>query len=139
MHFTPPSMSTQFKPILHFAPSIGLLDAVNNLKSESRGQVIQLTWDAPFTLDITGVDPDIQYRVDITVANIPLNTYSISIVINLTEFNFTMDDYNGTNTSAVYAFQITPINGAGDGTTRFPVTGYFSGRKFLVWRAVAEK
>ena len=128
-------MSTQFKPILHFAPSIGLLDAVNNLKSESRGQVIQLTWDAPFTLDITGVDPDIQYRVYITVANISLNTYSI----NLNEFNFTMDDYNGTNTSAVYEFRVIPINGAGDGTTSFPVTGYFSGRKFLVWGVVTEK
>ena len=109
--------------------SVGLLDAVGNFKSESLGQVIHLTWDAPFSLDITGVDPDIWYRVDITLTNDPLNMYFINRVVNIPEFNFTMDDYNGTNTSAVYEFQVTPINGAGNGTTSAPVTGYFTGRE----------
>ena len=109
--------------------SIGLLDPVSNLANESLGQVIHLTWDAPFSLDITGVDPDIWYRVDITLTNDPLNMYFINRVVNIPEFNFTMDDYNDTSTSAVYAFQVTPINGAGNGTTSAPVTGYFIGRE----------
>ena len=54
-----------------YVSSVGLLDAVNNLKNESLGQVIHLTWNAPFSLDITGVDPDIWYRVDITVTDGP--------------------------------------------------------------------
>ena len=109
--------------------SVGLLDAVNNLKNESLGEVIHLTWGAPFSLNITGVDPDIWYRVDITVGNIPLSTYDD---INVTEFNFTMNGHNGTNTSVIYEFRVTPINGAGNGTTSAPVTGYFSGCELLM-------
>ena len=101
--------------------SAGLLDAVRNLKTESLGQVIHLTWDAPFSLDITGVDPDIWYRVEITVDN---TSYFISKVVNISEFNLTMNDYN---TSLIYEFRVTPINGAGDGITSARVTGYFSG------------
>ena len=104
--------------------SAGLLDAVRNLKTESLGQVIRLTWDDPFSLDITGVDSDIWYRVEITVDN---TSYFISKVVNTSEFNFTMNDYNGTNTSVIYEFRVTPINGAGDGNTSARVTGFFSG------------
>lgn len=109
--------------------SIGLLDPVSNLKSESLGQVIRLTWNAPFSLDVTGVDPDIWYRIDITLTNDPLNMYFINRVVNIPEFNFTMDDYNGTSNSVVYAFQVTPINDAGNGTTSDFVSGYFIGRE----------
>ena len=114
--------------------SSGLLDAVNNLRNESLGPVIHLTWDAPFTLDITGVDPDIWYCVDITVNNDPFNNSSDSIpfntyFVNTPEFNFTN---NGTNTSVIYQFRVTPINGAGNGTTSAPVTGYFGGRELLL-------
>ena len=76
-------------------------------------------------MDITGVDPDIWYRVDITVVGVPLSTYFIHDV----NFNFTMGDCIGTNTTVVYEFQVTPTNGAGIGKTRPPVTGYFIGRK----------
>ena len=101
--------------------SVGLLKSVNNLKIESLGQVVHLTWDAPFSLDITGVDPDIWYRVDITVDDIPLNKYDD---IDTTEFNFTVDDI-----SLMYEFQVTPINGAGNGTISNPVTWCFRGGK----------
>ena len=114
--------------------SSGLLDAVSNLKSESLGPVIRLTWDAPFSLDITGVDPNIWYRVDITVNNGPFNNSSDSIpfstyFVNTPEFNFTN---NGTSTSVIYQFRVTAINGVGDGTTSAPVTGYFSGCELLL-------
>ena len=114
--------------------SSGLVDAVSNLKTESLGQVIYLTWNAPFSLDITGVDPDIWYRVDITVGNYPFNNSSDSIpfniyFVNVQEFNFTHDN---ASTSLIYEFQVTPINGAGNGSTSAPVTGYFSGRELLV-------
>ena len=113
-----------------YVSSVGLPDAVSNLTSEWKkeffGQVIRLTWDAPFTLNITGVDPDIWYRVDVTVSNSPFSTYND---INFTQFNFTMDGHNGTNTSVVYEFRVTPINGAGAGTPSDLVSGYFSGCK----------
>ena len=119
-----------------------MVDAVSNLKTESLGQVIYLTWNAPFSLDITGIDPDIWYRVDITVGNDPFNNSSDSIpfntyFVNVQEFNFTHDNANfmvdnKTSTSVIYQFQVTPINGAGNGSTSAPVTGYFSGRELLV-------
>ena len=89
--------------------SVGLLDAISNLKAESLGQVIRLTWDAPFSLDITGVDPDIWYRVEITVGNIPFTHDDI----NIPEFNFTMD---GATACVIYRFWITPVNNAGNGS-----------------------
>ena len=102
-------------------PSAGLLEAVGNLKNESLDRVVHLTWDAPFSLDITGVDPDIWYRIDVTVDNVTFNRYDD---INITEFNFTMG-----NTSVIYEFQVTPVNGAGNGTASASVTGYFTWRE----------
>ena len=119
---------------LLYVSSVGLPDGVSNLasewKNESLSQVIRLTWDAPFSLDITGVDPDIWYRVDVTVDNNYFSTYDD---INVTQFNFTMADYNNTSTRVIYEFRVTPINSAGDGITSDPVTGYFIGCKLLMW------
>ena len=109
--------------------SAGLLDAVSNLRSQSLGQVIRLTWDAPPSLDITGVVLDIWYRVEISVNNISMRTYDN---ITIPEFNFTMGDHNHTNTSVMYEFRVTPVNGAGNGIASAPVTGYFSGRELLI-------
>ena len=119
--------------------SAGLLDAVTNLKSESLGQVIVLTWDAPFSLDLTGVDPDIWYRVDVTVAGVPLSTHFISRIVNISKFNFSMHDYSGTNTSEIYQFRVTPINGAGNGSMSVSVTGYFGGSELSVHVAMCEE
>ena len=108
---------------------------MSNLRSQSLGQVIHLTWDTPPSLDITGVDPNIWYRVDITVYNNPFNNSSGTIsfntyFVNTPEFNFTHDS---ANTSVIYEFKVTPINGAGNGTASAPVTGYFIGCKLLLF------
>ena len=83
-------------------------------------------------MDITGVDPDIRYRVEITEGNAPFNTY----FVNFPEFNFILD--NRTSTSVIYEFRVTPINGAGNGTTSAPVTGYFRGGELSVRRIGME-
>ena len=44
---------------------LGLLAAVNNLKVYSQQSSILLTWDSPSTLDITGVEPDLWYCVEV--------------------------------------------------------------------------
>ena len=98
---------------------------MSRLKRQNLVHAIHLTWEAPFSLDITGVDPDIRYRIDIRVngaSNIIASSYS-----NVSEFI-----YNGTNASVIYEFRVTPINGAGNGTTSGAVTGYFIGCEFLM-------
>ena len=109
--------------------SVGQLDSVSDFESESLGEVIHLTWEAPFSLDITGVDPDIWYRVDISVGNDHFNT----LFVNVSEFTFIVDD---ANTSVIYEFQVTPVNYAGNGTTSAPVTGYFIGCELSGYRIV---
>jgi len=97
-------------------------------------QVICLTWDAPFTLDITGVDPDISYRVDINaipIADITDSTPMTNYSVYIPQFNFTID-YPNTSTSVIYEFRVTPRNGAGEGPTSAPVSGFFSGRELVM-------
>ena len=105
--------------------SIGLLDAVSKLKSDNLVHAINLTWEAPPSLDITGVDPDIWYCVDITVNE--TSDIILSYYTNVPEFI-----YSGTNTSVIYMFRVTPINGAGNGATSAPVIGYFIGCKYFL-------
>ena len=97
---------------------------MSNLTSKNLVHAINLTWEAPPSLDVTGVDPDIQYRVDITVngtsSNVSRN-YS-----NVPEFM-----YNGTNTSVIYELQVTPMNGAGEGTSAL-VIGYVIGCEYFL-------
>ena len=97
--------------------------------------VICLTWDAPFTLNITGVDPDIFYCVDIRAVAVADNTDVTPLTTNCSvytlQFNFTMD-YPNTSTSVIYEFQVTPRNGAGEGPTSAPVYGFFSGRELVM-------
>jgi len=108
---------------------------VSNLTSANLNKVICLTWETPPTLDITGVDPDISYCVDIRAVTVANDTDSTPLTTNcsvyLPEFNFTMD-YPNTSTSVIYEFRVTPRNGAGDGPKSAPVYGFFSGRELLM-------
>ena len=115
-------------------PFIGFLGAVN-ITNISLVEVIHLIWDAPFSLDVTGVYPDIWYRVDVTVVDVSLSPYHFIRVVNIPEFNFTVADCIDTNTSVIYRFQVTPINGAGDGVTSIPVTGFFIRSELLMCMA----
>ena len=112
---------------------------MTNLTNVSLTEVICLTWEAPPTFDITGVDPDIWYCVDINTTTVADSTESTSVTTNcsvyLPEFNFTMD-YPNTSTSVIYEFRVTPRNGAGVGPTSDPVSGFFSGRELLMKIAV---
>ena len=90
----------------------GLLAAVGSPSVDLVGPDISLTWTAPFTLDISNVDHDITYCVDV------VNSTSSSIVlsecgINVTGFNFSIPIGRVCDN---YTFTVTPVNGAGNGT-----------------------
>ena len=90
----------------------GLLDAVGALSVDLVDTNISLTWTAPFTLDISKVDPDITYCVDVVNSTSSSTVLSECGIIE-TSFSFPIgrvcDNLN-------YTFTVTPVNRAGNGT-----------------------
>ena len=75
---------------------------MQSLNSTANLTIISLTWEPPFTLDITSVDPDItDYGVDITSSMI-----SHLECVNETEFSYPVPPDAGCHE---YSFTITPI------------------------------
>ena len=71
---------------------------------------ISLTWTAPFTLDIRGVDPDITYCVCVTSS---LTLHS-QCVITETEYEYPIPPDSACHDHMV---TVTPVNPAGNGTS----------------------
>ena len=104
---------------------IGLLSSILNLETDSSTSSITMSWSAPFSLDVTGVDPDIWYSVLI---------YNVTDEENPTAVPCT-DCHNLTQTHCIfspgypspchkYTFTVIPYNGAGQGESSQNVTGY---------------
>ena len=86
---------------------------------------ISVSWRAPWSLDVTGVDPDIWYSVliqNVTDENNP-TPISCTDCTNITEtvYTFTPDHLSPCH---VYNFSVTPFNGAGQGESSHNVAGY---------------
>ena len=90
----------------------GLLAAVGSPSVDLLGTDIILTWTAPFTLDISNVDPDITYCVDV-VNSTSLSTVLSECGITVTEFSFSIPLGRVCDN---YTFTVTPVNRAGNGT-----------------------
>ena len=94
--------------------SVGHLDAVSDLCVHRNSSII--TWEPPFSLDITGVDPDVVFCVE--VYNITCERRDLIISdCNVTEPSYTSDDIapNG----YIYEYTVTPrsnVEGASNGT-----------------------
>ena len=82
--------------------------------------VSTLTWEAPFSLDLTGVDPDIVYCVE--VYNITCGRSLLISECDVVETNYTID---ALLPGHIYEYTITPrsnVEGARNGTS-INVTG----------------
>ena len=89
----------------------GLLDAVGSLDVNMSGDsTLALNWRAPFTLDITGIQPDIQYCVDVMTTTSSLTTCTI----NVTKFSYSLPPNSSCHD--YYEFTVTPVNVVGNGT-----------------------
>ena len=94
----------------------GLLSAVGDLRASSNVSSVTISWTAPFSLDVTGVDPDIWYTVLIYNVTDEKNPTAILCTdcINITETHYTFTpDYP--SPCHVYNFSVIPVNGAGQG------------------------
>ncbi|CAI8046216.1 hypothetical protein GBAR_LOCUS25542 [Geodia barretti] len=94
----------------------GTLSAVAGLSVTSNASSVTISWSAPFSLDVTGVDPDIWYSVliyNVTDENNP-TAILCTDCINITETHYTFTpDY--LSPCHVYNFSVIPLNGAGQG------------------------
>lgn len=86
---------------------LGLLSAVTNLNGSVQGSTISLTWNAPFSLDISGVTG---YCVDI------IDTISSSIFFSQCEINTTRFSYTLSGCQE-HVYTVTPVNVVGNGTS----------------------
>ena len=100
--------------------SVGQLDAVSDLRVDRSSST--LTWVPPFSLDLTGVDPDIVYCVE--VYNITCGRRDLIVSdCNVTEPSYTSDDI--APDGYIYEYTVTPksnVEGARNGTS-LTVTG----------------
>ena len=102
---------------------------MQSLNSTANLTIISLTWEPPFTLDITGEDPDITgYCVDVTTS-MTLN----SECVNETEFSYPVPPDAGCH---VYSFTITPINIVGHGESNTIVSFVGSQTSIVTYRYV---
>ncbi|CAI8051932.1 hypothetical protein GBAR_LOCUS28410, partial [Geodia barretti] len=99
------------------------LTAVGGLRVTSNASSVTISWSAPFSLDVTGVDPDIWYSVliyNVTDENNP-TAILCTDCINITETHYTFTpDY--LSPCHVYNFSVIPLNGAGQGESSGNVT-----------------
>ena len=100
---------------------IGVLGAVSDLLARPSRHSIQLSWVAPFSLDITDTSLDTWYSLEIAkrtqlqsqLAEIPCDTCS---VISETEYTFIESmSSDSMETCSTYEFTIIATNAAGPG------------------------
>ena len=108
---------------------IGILNAVNNLISSSSLVNIILSWEAPFSLNLTS-EPDIAYCVD--VHNITDNIGGTCLIFSDCNVLTTYFIYSNTNPNPSDYFQFTIIPrsnvpGARNGTPSQPIVASFLG------------
>ena len=101
----------------------GLLAPVGDLSITA---CFLLSWSPPFSLDVTGVDPDIWYTVLISNVTDEDNPTAVPCTDchNLTQPHYTFTTANPSPCHK-YSFTVIPQNGAGEGNRSEPVEGAF--------------
>ena len=46
-------------------PTVGPLDRVSNISVNISQEILEIKWDPPFSLDLTNIDPDVIYTVEV--------------------------------------------------------------------------
>ena len=104
---------------------IGALKAVTELRLGVTTNVT-LSWDPPFSLNLTTAEPDIQYCVDVYNVTGGGDDHLQSVCdITDTYYTFTASDPD-----QLFNFTVTPrsnVEGSLNGTTSQPVQGYILG------------
>ena len=93
--------------------TVGLLSAVDAVNIMASNTTLSLTWEPPFTLDITGVDPDITYCVNV-IGSTSSAALHPQCDITMTEFSYPLPQDAVCHS---YVLSITPVNVVGRGVS----------------------
>lgn len=88
----------------------------------SNHMTILLTWQEPYTLDITGVDPDISHY-EVNIKNVHSEQY---FRVNTSVTTYSFDQQSGSTACSTFEFQIAAVNLAGIGEKSAAVYGSFN-------------
>ncbi len=110
---------------LMFYSIVGLLPVVGSLTATPipLDSIISLTWTPPFSLDITGVDPDITGYCVGVVNSISLSVIDSQCGITDAQYNYTVSPRSTPCDN--YTFTVTPVNIVGNETSASVTQGLF--------------
>lgn len=113
---------------------------MGDLRVENDRTSILLSWSPPFSLDVTGVDPDVWYTVNISNVTDEDNTMEVPCANchNLIHPSYTFTTANP-SPSHKFSFTILSLNGAGLGNISEPVVGAFVEGKWLMVLVITER
>lgn len=96
--------------------------AVVDLRVHYNSTSIRVSWTSPFSLDVSGVDPDIWYSVTIyTLTNETTEVIICNDCVNLTDTHYIFTpDY--ISLCQKFLFSVVPFNGAGQGSNSVNLT-----------------
>lgn len=100
----------------------GLLRAPSLVSVVSNYTTIHLTWNAPYTLDITGVEPDISHY-EVHIKNVDSEQY---FRVNTSVTSYSFDQQSSSTACSVFEFQIAAVNLAGVGEKSAAVYGSYN-------------
>ena len=118
-------------PYLQFCYSfLGPLDSVVSLhfvNESMSASAISISWEAPFSLNLTTAEPDIQYCVDVYNVSEGEDLLESRCDITETSYTFTPDNPSPDN---LFDFTVTPrsnVPSSLNGTRSQPVRGFVIG------------
>jgi len=107
-------------------PSVGTLSPVDNLTTDIRDNKVNVSWTAPYSIDVPSTDLDITYCVDIfnTSTAVPTRIYS---KCDLNQTHYECEYYPLLIACAEYQVNVTAVNKVGNGSANAQVgiTGIF--------------
>ena len=107
----------------------GILHSVGNLLYTTVGKDYNVSWTAPFSLDVPSAHPDITYCI---YMHDETSSLQILIKCNISDTNFTLSrNYTECSDHVVYVIAMNPVGNSTPSTLHLPIKGYNITNKFF--------
>ena len=86
---------------------VGKLEGVRNFERETGSEKLQYVWEPPHFLDLTGVDPDVVYCIDVARVTCGMREH-ITSDCSITDHNYTVTVNGPLDLADLYEATVTP-------------------------------